>query len=118
MLQSGEIKRILASSVRTGRKNAEPQHRLALDEVRRLVEGYKSGATVYELAEQFGLNRETVSSQLKQSGVVLRNVIRDDEVVRAIELFESGLSANLIGKRLGRDPKTIRTMLATRTRKS
>jgi DNA-binding CsgD family transcriptional regulator len=80
--------------------------------VRRIVEEYKSGATVYELAERFGWNRETVSNQLKLSGVVMRNVVRGDEIARAIELSLNGHSADLIGKRLGRDPKTIRAVLA------
>ena len=111
MLRSGEIRSILASPVRTERENVEPQHRLTDDEVCRLVDGYKNGGTVYELAEQFDLNRETVANQLKQAGVAMRNVIRDDEIAKAIELFEDGLSANLIGKRLGRDPKTVRKLL-------
>ena len=47
---------------------------------------YLEGATVYELAEEFGCNRTTVSERLKRAGIVLRlgppssQVI--DEIVR------------------------------------
>jgi hypothetical protein len=60
------------------------------------------------------LNRETVSSQLKQAGVAMRNVIRDDEITQALALLEAGISANEVGRRLGRDPKTIRALRSVR----
>ncbi|WP_139824828.1 helix-turn-helix domain-containing protein [Agreia pratensis] len=76
-----------------------------------LVSQYQQGATVYELSASFGINRETVTKHLKQAGVTLRNVIGDHEVTQILELFEAGVSANAIGKRVGRDPKTVRSLL-------
>ena len=111
MLHTGEIKSILASPIRTGRENTAPQHRLTEDESRALAEVYKNGATVYELAEQFGLNRETVAQHLLRHGVVIRNGPMSPAEIREVrELRKRGWSANRIGLQLKRDPKTIRAV--------
>ena len=47
----------------------QQQKRLNAKQIARLVEGYNSGKTVYELAERFGCHRTTVSRQLKLQGV-------------------------------------------------
>ena len=47
----------------------QQQKRLNAKQIARLVEGYNSGKSVYELAEQFGCHRTTVSRQLKLQGV-------------------------------------------------
>jgi DNA-binding CsgD family transcriptional regulator len=80
-------------------------------EVEELVLQYRRGVTVYELASSFDVNRETATKHLKQAGVTLRNVIGEQERTRIVELFEGGLSANAIGSRIGRDPKTVRSIL-------
>ena len=43
--------------------------------------------------------------------MTLRNVIEDHEVAQILDLFEAGVSANAIGSRKGRDPKTVRSLL-------
>jgi hypothetical protein len=41
-------------------------------QVRQLIAGYADGATVYELGDRFGINRQTVSAILHRNGVVMR----------------------------------------------
>jgi len=43
--------------------------RLRDDQIDDLVAGYKLGSTVYELADQFAINRETVSLILRRRDV-------------------------------------------------
>jgi hypothetical protein len=42
--------------------SAKPRRARQLDgeEVQQLIDGYRAGATVYELGDQFGINRQTV----------------------------------------------------------
>ncbi len=77
-------------------------------ELTQLVAGYQAGATVYELADQFGVNRNTVAKHLKAQGVRLRlSSLTEDELARAIELYATGLSTAKVGAKLGRDHSTI-----------
>jgi hypothetical protein len=46
--------------------------RLRPEQVEELVIGYKTGSTVYQLAEQFRINRQTVSKLLEREGVPRR----------------------------------------------
>jgi DNA-directed RNA polymerase specialized sigma24 family protein len=46
--------------------------RLSCEQVTALVAGYQAGATVYELAERFDINRKTVSEHLHRQGVEIR----------------------------------------------
>jgi hypothetical protein len=47
--------------------------RLRAAQVEELVAGYQTGSTVYQLAEKFRINRETVSKLLERQGVPRRN---------------------------------------------
>jgi DNA-directed RNA polymerase specialized sigma24 family protein len=88
------------------------QTRLNPDQVERLVERYKAGATTYQLAEEFGCNRNTVSDHLKRAGVKLRRSgLPPEEVERAIELYESGFSLESVGERFGVTGDTVAARL-------
>lgn len=76
-----------------------------------LVTDYRSGLGIYEIARKHGLHRYTVATHLKAEGVVMRRVISDEERRRAAELYEQGESLNEIGRRLGRDPQTVKKMV-------
>ena len=77
-------------------------------ELSQLIAGYQAGATVYELADQFGVNRQTIAKRLKAQGVQLRcKSITETEIARAIELYATGLSTAKVGALLGRDHSTI-----------
>lgn len=47
-------------------------HHLRVDEVDDLVRLYQEGATVYQLADRFGIHRGTVSRHLHRAGVAMR----------------------------------------------
>jgi len=45
------------------------------------------------------------------AGVVLRTEVLSSERRQMLELFEEGLSMNKVGRRVGRDPKTVRATI-------
>jgi DNA-binding transcriptional ArsR family regulator len=67
-------------------------------EVAALADGYRSGATVYELATKFSLHRNTVSQHLHRQGVAIRRQgLDDDQIDHAVQLYQSGQSLARIG---------------------
>ncbi|MBF6097827.1 helix-turn-helix domain containing protein [Nocardia cyriacigeorgica] len=78
-------------------------------EIEALVRRYREGATVYELAEEFGMHRQTVSAHLHREGVTLRARVRmtPQLLARATELYEAGWSTVQIGKELGLGTSTV-----------
>jgi hypothetical protein len=70
------------------------QRRLTETQVSDLAARYEEGATVYELAAEFGCNRATVAERLKRAGISLRLQSPTDEVVdQMVILYESGSDA-------------------------
>jgi hypothetical protein len=99
---------LTAVTTPVARQQAKRARQLTAAERSLLVERYQAGATVYDLAREFTISRSTASRQIKKSGVVLRNgPLNPDEVVRAIELYATGLSTAAVGQQLGRDAGTI-----------
>jgi hypothetical protein len=83
-------------------------------ELAQLVERYEAGATTYELADHFGIGRETVAKRLKAEGIKLRrNKLSESDVARAIELYTTGLSTIKIGILLNRRHSTVWYALKT-----
>jgi hypothetical protein len=86
--------------------------RLRPEQVEQLVVGYKTGSTVYQLAEQFRINRGTVSRLLEREGVPRRgHPLSPTQVGQATELYAAGLSLVNVGKRLGCDGSTVHLAL-------
>ncbi|PDQ36438.1 MAG: hypothetical protein B5766_00695 [Candidatus Lumbricidophila eiseniae] len=112
MANSGKLQALLAGPVRGERRSIASQRRLTEMDRTDLVASYRTGRTVDELAVAFEINRQTVMKHLRDAGVIMRNVIQEHELMEALKLAETGLSANQIGIRLRRDPKTIRSVLA------
>jgi DNA-binding CsgD family transcriptional regulator len=80
-----------------------------------LVAGYEAGATVYELAERFGIHRATVSEHLHRRGVGMRGAgLREEQVEVAVRLYEQGWSLARTGARLGCTGNTVRFALLRR----
>ena len=91
-------------------RTATPARALWLNpqQVGRLIERYREGATVYDLAEEFRVARTTVSKHLKNAGLQLRcGPLTEDEIARAAELYRTGLSLLAVGEKLGRHPSGI-----------
>jgi transposase-like protein len=88
------------------------QRRLRGPEIDELVAGYQGGATVYELAEQFGVHRSTVSDVLERQGVARRfGPLSPAQVATASSLYEGGLSLAKVGQQLGCHATTVREAL-------
>lgn len=67
-----------------------------------MAAAYRDGASVLDLASQFGMSRSTVSQRLKSVGV-LRSVRRLDDVAvnRAVRLYERGWSLQRLAGEFG-----------------
>lgn len=77
-----------------------------------MVARYERGATVYELATEFGCHRTTVSARLKKAGVSLRlKSPTPDGIDLMAKLYASGLSSVEVGERLGYCANTVRNSL-------
>jgi transposase-like protein len=74
-----------------------------------VVEAYEAGASMADLARQYGVKRVSISQLLHKAGATIRprRVISAAEVDRAVQLYESGLSLQAVGDQLGWDQKTI-----------
>lgn len=86
--------------------------RVSPEKATRIVEGYKAGKTVYELADEHRINPVTVSEVLKREGVKLRRQPpTDDQIRQMTHLYESGVSLKKVGDRLGFNATTIHSNL-------
>lgn len=86
MAPSGSPKPIL-------RTYRQVQRRISGADLNQLVTGYLAGATVYELAEQLGIHRHTVSEILERHGVARRyRKVSPEQLALACSLYENGLS--------------------------
>ncbi len=80
-----------------------------------MADRYRTGATVYQLAREFGISRHTVSARLKKAGVAMRQQSPKRELIdEMVGLYESGLSLAMIGNRVEASPGTVRRYLLTR----
>ncbi|MGA0568137.1 helix-turn-helix domain-containing protein [Rathayibacter sp. KR2-224] len=79
-----------------------------------LVHEYCDGqGSIYELADRWGVHRNTIAKHLRSRGLELgRLPLANVEIERARKLRRHGLSFNAIGRELGRDPKTVKAALS------
>ncbi len=88
------------------------QRRLTDSQTLMLRDRYNEGATVYELAEEFGIRRAAVSKQLKKAGVSMQCQPPGIELINSMAgLYESGMSLAEVGARTGTSPGTVRRHL-------
>lgn len=90
---------------RTPRKTAR---RLDAHEIDALVDGYRAGLTVYELACRFRIHRSTVSLILERQGVSRRyRRLEGERFSQAEKLYLAGRSLSQIGDELGVNRSTV-----------
>ncbi|GAA1029110.1 MULTISPECIES: hypothetical protein [Amycolatopsis] len=88
---------------------------LGSDQVEQLIADYRSGATVYELGDRFGIERRTVSSILHRHGVPMRRSgLSSEQVDNAIHLYNLGWSLARVGDHLGVNHTTVLNKLRER----
>ncbi len=85
---------------------------LAAPDLDRLVRTYRDGATVYELAGQFGIHRTTVGKHLRARGVdTTPPGLAPEDIPAAAELYRQGWSLARIAERYDATAGTVRTRL-------
>lgn len=83
--------------------------------MQQLIEGYQAGATVYELGDQFGIERRTVSAILHRHGVPMRRRgLSGEQIDDAVRLYNQGWSLARIGARMDVAAGTVRQRLHER----
>ena len=91
---------------------SQRQRRLTEAQVAEMTAKYKAGATVYELAAEFGCHRATVAERLKKAGIVMRGRTPTIEDIDSMaNLIASGLSPQAVGENLGFCANTVRNHL-------
>ncbi|NKQ55625.1 helix-turn-helix domain containing protein [Amycolatopsis sp. K13G38] len=85
------------------------------DQVQQLIKSYEAGATVYELGDQFGIERRTVSAVLHRQGVAMRRRgLTDEQIDDAVRLYSQGWSLARIAARMDVAADTVRQRLHER----
>jgi lambda repressor-like predicted transcriptional regulator len=88
------------------------QRRLGQQEADQLIATYLTGATLAELAEEYGIHRTTATEILERAGVPRRpQPLSPTQIETATFLYESGLSLVKVSTRLGCNAETLRTAL-------
>ena len=89
----------------------QSQRRLTTEQKADLGQRYQNGATVSQLAKEFGLDRRTVSKLLKIAGVAIRfRTPTTAAVTLAANLFSRGKSVALTASSLEFRDNTIHTL--------
>jgi hypothetical protein len=71
------------------------QRRLTDAHVTETAEKYQRGATVYELAAEYGCHRTTVAERLKKAGIAMRGQSPTPGVIKSVN--DSGSAPTLCG---------------------
>ena len=117
LLKEGHLERqtpevIATSDYQLNGPIRQRQRRLTETQTVELAAEYEAGATVYELATEFGCNRLTVAERLKKSGISMRGQSPTSEEIDAMgKLHASGLSNAEISKQIGFCANTVRKCL-------
>jgi uncharacterized protein (DUF433 family) len=89
--------------------------RLDDDQTQHLIASYQAGATVYELADEFGIERRTVSAILHRHDVPMRRQgLTNEQVEDAKRFYEQGWSLARIGNHMDVTADTVRKRLLER----
>ena len=76
---------------------------------------YQNGATVYQLAREFGICRSAVSGWIKKLGVPMRGQSPNNELIDSmVNLYLSGMSLAVVAQNLGTSPGTVHNHMKSR----
>lgn len=82
-------------------------------EIDELVEQYRAGSSVYQLAERFGIHRITIGRHLRSRGIdTTAPALTEEQVREAVEHYADSWSCKKIAKHLGVGAETVRVSLA------
>ncbi|WP_222836456.1 hypothetical protein [Curtobacterium sp. B18] len=116
MVRDGRLAEMLSGPVRhePERRELARQRRLSPAEIDRLAAEYSAGGkNVRQLAAKWGVSRNIVAKHLRNRGLELGpQPLTRSEIFRIQRLAGTGMSLNAIGRKIGRDPKTVKAALA------
>jgi lambda repressor-like predicted transcriptional regulator len=88
------------------------QHRLSPENTAELAAGYKAGATIRQLAQQYRVHRTTVMAILDRHSVPTRyRRLSLEQINEAVELYPQGWSLRKLSERYGTTDNTVRDAL-------
>lgn len=109
---SGQLQGSDGGSSPSAHVERETPKRLSDDEAAQLVQAYRSGATVNQLAEHWGIHRTTVLEHLKRQDVPRRqSKIEDERLPDLIAAYEAGVTLAGLGREYEVRPETVRNTL-------
>lgn len=91
----------------------QQQKDLTDDEIQQVVQRYSEGASVYELADEFGCHRGTISAVLKRQGITVSSKLSDRPalVERVLQMYADGMHGKEIAAELGISPGSVSKIL-------
>ena len=93
-----------------GRLSNPCQRRLSPADIDDLISTYQAGATISQLANEFGIHRTTVTGHLDRNGIPRHHdqTVWDDGLLRqAAKLYATGLSLADVADQFGIDAQTV-----------
>lgn len=94
---------------------AASDHQPGYDQAKQVIAGYRSGATVYQLGDQFGIDRKTVSRILRRHNIPMRRTsLTPEQLDQAIQLHRNGWSTAQIAEHFDTTQRTVQRRLAER----
>ena len=120
LLNEGHLERqtpevITPSDYRLSGSIRQRQRRLTEAQVVEMAAKYEAGATVYELAAEYGCHRATVAERLKRAEIAIHGQSPTTEAIDSmVRFYGSGLSLEEAGKQLGFCTNTVRNCLRRR----
>lgn len=103
----------MAAQVATARQpfsSNQVLKRLLTAEVDELVEGYRAGGRVDDLAQRFGVHRTTVMTHLRRRHITPRPILTawdQGALTVAADLYTNGQSLASVAARFGINPSTV-----------
>ena len=89
--------------------------RLPTEQADELVAAYVAGDSVHDLAQRFGVSRESVNQIVRRRDIPLRpRGLSPEQIDEAVRLYEQGSSLAGIGKRMDVDARTVHRRLVER----
>jgi transposase len=105
----------LRHSLSTDSTGGNRRYRLDDNQTHQLIASYQAGSTVYELANEFDIERRTVSAILHRHDIPMRRQgLTNDQVDDAERLYQQGWSLARIGNHLDVTADTVRKRLLER----
>ncbi len=118
--RSETIRTLIEAQTPDGSQTPRPPRfaQLTNQQVAALLDAYRAGESTYQLAERFGVHRQTVAATLRRAGVATRGLERVEltyeQRAEAHRLCDEGVSYHQIGIALGVSERAVSRTLRQR----